>query len=149
MALIQAADQLPPALDAHLEEATGLTTFEYMLLGALNSADNSRLRMSDLAESLSSPVPRVSKTVTRLARRGLVGRASGDPDGRAIWVVLTGDGLRAYLASVIGYTGFVLDDVFTGFTGEELHRITELLQRVLKNLDASRTAATGPILSRP
>lgn len=135
MALISAADRLPLAVDAQLEAATGLTTFEYMLLGALHSAENSRLRMSDLASSLSSPVPRVSKTVTRLSRRSLVARASERADGRAIWVVLTGEGVRTYLASVIGYTGFVLDDVFSGFSSDELHQITDLLERVLENLE--------------
>lgn len=142
MALISAADQLPLALDAELEAATGLTTFEYMLLGTLNSATDSRMRMSDLAASLSCPVPRVSKTVTRLGRRGLVTRAPVTSDGRAIWVVLTGDGLRTYLASVIGYTGFVLDDVFRGFSGEELRQITGLLERVLANLDVTEDPGT-------
>ena len=86
---------LPTALDRELAPA-GLTAFEYTLLEALAEVPEHRLRLSALAARTNASLPRLSRVVTGLERKGLAERRPCPADARATNAVLTADGLAAF-----------------------------------------------------
>jgi DNA-binding MarR family transcriptional regulator len=86
-------------LDRELREQHGLSLPEYEILVRLSEADHHRLRMAQLADSLSHSRSRVTHTVARMEQAGLVARSSCLSDGRGVEAVLTATGSRALEAA--------------------------------------------------
>lgn len=92
LALTALLTKLPGALDAQLDRDAGLTFFEYMVLGMLAEADDSQLRMSQLAQQTNGSLSRLSHVARRLESQGLVQRKPDTDDRRATVAVLTAAG---------------------------------------------------------
>jgi DNA-binding MarR family transcriptional regulator len=86
-------------LDRELREQHGLSLPEYEILVRLSEADQHRLRMAQLADSLSHSRSRVTHTVGRMEQAGLVARDACVSDGRGVEAVLTPKGRRALEAA--------------------------------------------------
>ena len=97
-ALLLGTTLLMDKLDADLRTHFDLSLVEYEILVRL-SENQGRMRMARLAAALAHSRSRVTHTVARLERDGLVERTSADDDGRGIVAVLTPRGL-ALLESV-------------------------------------------------
>jgi DNA-binding MarR family transcriptional regulator len=107
-------------LDRDLRIHHDLSLPEYEVLVRLSESEGRRLRMAPLADSLSHSRSRVTHTVTRLERAGLVERVSCTSDGRGVEAVLTERGyallemaapthvrgVREYLVDLAGPTDF-------------------------------------------
>lgn len=107
-------------LDRDLRVHHDLSLPEYEVLVRLSECEGRRLRMALLADSLSHSRSRVTHTVTRLERAGLVERVSCTSDGRGVEAVLTEQGytllqaaapthvrgVREYLVDLAGPTDF-------------------------------------------
>ena len=81
-------------LDRDLRERHQLSLPEYEILVRLSEAPERRLRMAALADSLSHSRSRVTHTVARMERTGLVRRVACESDGRGVEARLTADGFR-------------------------------------------------------
>ena len=81
-------------LDRELREAHDLSLPEYEVLVRLSEAPQRRLRMAELAASLSHSRSRVTHTVARLEAAGLVRRTSFPTDRRGVVAELTDAGHR-------------------------------------------------------
>jgi DNA-binding MarR family transcriptional regulator len=86
-------------LDRELREQHQLSLPEYEILVRLSEATNSRMRMAVLADSVSHSRSRVTHTVNRMEKAGLVARDSCVSDGRGVEAVLTEAGHRALAAA--------------------------------------------------
>jgi DNA-binding MarR family transcriptional regulator len=100
-------------LDRDLREQHRLSLPEYEILVRLSEAEGNRLRMAVLADSVSHSRSRVTHTVSRMERAGLVARDACVSDGRGVEAVLTEQG-RAALANaapthVAGVRQFLVD----------------------------------------
>jgi DNA-binding MarR family transcriptional regulator len=100
-------------LDRDLREQHRLSLPEYEILVRLAEAEGHRMRMAMLADSVSHSRSRVTHTVSRMERAGLVVRDSCVSDGRGVEAVLTDQG-RAALESaapthVAGVRQFLVD----------------------------------------
>jgi DNA-binding MarR family transcriptional regulator len=82
-------------LDRELREQHQLSLPEYEILVRLSEANDSRMRMAVLADSVSHSRSRVTHTVNRMEKAGLVARDSCVSDGRGVEAVLTDQGRRA------------------------------------------------------
>ena len=82
-------------LDRDLREHHNLSMPEYEILVRLSEANESRLRMAVLADSVSHSRSRVTHTIARLEKAGLVQRSACVSDGRGVEAVLTYQGLAA------------------------------------------------------
>jgi DNA-binding MarR family transcriptional regulator len=82
-------------LDRELRDQHGLSLPEYEILVRLSEADQHRIRMAQLADSLSHSRSRVTHTVGRMEQAGLVARDACISDGRGVEAVLTPKGRRA------------------------------------------------------
>ena len=82
-------------LDRDLRDKHDLSLPEYEILVRLSEADSHRMRMAVLADSLSHSRSRVTHTIARLERAGLVNRSSCTSDRRGVEACLTEAGMRA------------------------------------------------------
>ncbi|WP_137843285.1 MarR family transcriptional regulator [Microbacterium sp. 2FI] len=131
---------LPTALDRQLS-GTGVTSFEYTLLEALHAADLGRLRLTALASRTNATLPRLSRVVTGLERKGLVTRAACEEDGRATNAVLTPAGAEAYLQARPIYEGAVKEMILGNLDGESVGQLSTISYAVLTGLDPERRLA--------
>ena len=79
-------------LDRDLRTSHDISLPEYEVLVRLSESGERRVRMATLADSLSHSRSRVTHTVTRLEREGLVERVACSSDGRGVEAVLTDKG---------------------------------------------------------
>lgn len=131
---------LPTALDKQLAP-TGLTSFEYTLLEALAEAAGGRLRLSALASRSNATLPRLSRVVTGLERKGHVLRAPCEQDGRATNAVLTEDGRRVLAEATPLYADAVRRMILDGLDDDGVDDLARLSYAVLDRLDPDRRLA--------
>jgi DNA-binding MarR family transcriptional regulator len=125
---------LPTALDKELSPE-GLTSFEFTLLEALSEAEEQRLRLSTLASRTNATLPRLSRVVTGLERKGLVRKAPCPEDGRATNAQLTEKGFQAYRSSRPRYDAAVRRMILDGLDERGVTQLTELTYAILSKLD--------------
>ncbi|MCR6690049.1 MarR family transcriptional regulator [Cellulomonas sp.] len=134
---------LPTALDQQLGAAR-LTSFEFTLLEALHDEPAHRLRLSALASRTNATLPRLSRVVTGLERKGLVDRAPCEQDARATNAVLTPSGEQAYRDSRPVYARAVRSLVLDGLDQEGVAQLADLTLAILRRLDPrARLAVTA------
>lgn len=80
-------------LDRDLREHHDLSLPEYEILVRLSEAEDHRMRMAVLADSVSHSRSRVTHTVARMEKDGLVTRSACVSDGRGVEAVLTDRGM--------------------------------------------------------
>lgn len=92
-AYLLGAARLTERLDADLRQHDlDLPTYE--ILVCLEEADNRQLRMSELADAAHQSRSRLTHTIARMERRGLVERAGCPSDRRGVWAQLTAAGVE-------------------------------------------------------
>lgn len=100
-------------LDRDLREHHGLSLPEYEILVRLSEAPGHRMRMAELADSVSHSRSRVTHTVSRMERAGHVTRGACVSDGRGVEAILTSHGAAALAAAapthVAGVRTFLVD----------------------------------------
>jgi DNA-binding MarR family transcriptional regulator len=132
---------------AALSRATGhgLSAQQFWFLVAV--AERPGISQAELAGSLRSDAPTVSRVVSALARRRLV-RAEHDPgDRRRLRLVLTraGERLAAQLAA---HARALRTAVVAGMSSGEVDALRAGLRRVISNLERVDAAAARPNASR-
>ncbi len=80
-------------LDAQLRDH-GLDLAEYEILVTLDESADRQLRMAELADAVHQSRSRLTHTVTRMEKRGLVERTTCPVDRRGVWANLTDAGRR-------------------------------------------------------
>ena len=98
-AYIVGTTMLLERLDRELREAHGLALSEYEILVRLSECPARTMRMAALADSMSYSRSRITHTVARLERAGLIKRAASSDDGRGIVAVLTDAGHAKLVAA--------------------------------------------------
>lgn len=131
---------LPAALDRHLAR-TGLTCFEFTVLQSLHDADAGRMRLSALASRTNATLPRLSRVVTALERKGLVERVGCEADGRATNAVLTAAGSSAYAAARPLHERAVRHLILDGLGDHGVTHLAGLSSAILARLDPDRRLA--------
>ncbi|MDN4160441.1 MarR family transcriptional regulator [Nocardioides sp. SOB72] len=79
-------------LDDDLRQHFDISLTEYEILVRLSERDG-QMRMAQLADALAHSRSRVTHTVARMEKAGLVRRSSSPEDGRGIVATLTDDGM--------------------------------------------------------
>lgn len=85
-------------LDADLRDF-GIDLGEYEILVCLEEADERRLRMSELAEKVHQSRSRLTHTVARMEKAGLIMREACPTDRRGVWAQLTNEGFELLKAA--------------------------------------------------
>ena len=86
-------------LDAELERVHGMSLSSYEVLLHLTHADEGRMRMSELADSVILSRSGLTRLVDRLEREGLIQRCSCPSDARGFNACLTDAGRERFTAA--------------------------------------------------
>ncbi|QIK63555.1 winged helix-turn-helix transcriptional regulator [Leucobacter viscericola] len=125
---------LPTTLDRHLADS-GIHSFEYTLLEALYEADDSRLQLSALATRTNATLPRLSRVVSGLERKGLIVRVACPHDGRATNAELTAEGERVFLSVRPLYDAALRTLIFDELGSAGTSALAEITYTILAKLD--------------
>lgn len=86
---IETAELIRARIAASLQQESGLSTGDYVVLLALSEADAQRMRSSELATRIGWDRSRLSHHVGRMERRELIRREECPTDNRGAEIVLT------------------------------------------------------------
>ncbi|MFD6134891.1 MarR family winged helix-turn-helix transcriptional regulator [Isoptericola sp. NPDC056618] len=123
--------------DAH-DEGLPVTLGEYHLLVQLSEAPDRTLRMSALAEFLALSRSRLTHTVDRMEKRGLVVRTPVPGDRRGVNCVMTDAGYAALVDAAPGHVTAVRRLLVDTLTPEEFATLGRAMAKVA---DAARGPA--------
>jgi DNA-binding MarR family transcriptional regulator len=98
-AYINGSTLLFERLDRDLREQFDVSLPEYEILVRLSESPHHSMRMAVLASSVSHSRSRVTHTISRLERKGLVSRRSCPTDGRGVIATLTPTGWERLVAA--------------------------------------------------
>ncbi|MBA2644267.1 MAG: MarR family transcriptional regulator [Solirubrobacterales bacterium] len=127
--LLQTHRHLTRELDGELEAQHGLGLSALELLGRLAAAEDSRMRLSALADEVSLSLSRVSRIIDALQARGLVERQPCPGDARAINAWLTPAGLVLVREAQATHFAGVQRRFFDRLSAEEIATLAEVFQR--------------------
>jgi DNA-binding MarR family transcriptional regulator len=126
--------RLQPALSVQLEREFGISHFEYLIMARLSEASGSELRMSVLATTTGSSLPRLSQAVTRLEGNGWLSRRPDPANGRYTLAALTPAGRRRLEKIAPSHVDTVRTFVFDRLTPTQTRQLGAICQRILDGL---------------
>ncbi len=98
-AYIMGTQLLLDRLDRDLRVEHGISLTEYEILVRLSEVPERRMRMALLADALCHSRSRVTHTVARMERAGLLARSAAVDDGRGVEAVMSDEGLDRLVAA--------------------------------------------------
>lgn len=98
--------RLSERLDADLHRS-GLDLPEYEILVVLEESPDHRLRMSELADAVHQSRSRLTHTVSRMEKAGLVERTTCPTDRRGVWAQLADQGFAVLRSTAPGHVDAV------------------------------------------
>lgn len=131
--LLHAYHEVVRRLDRELREDHDMSLAAYDVLLRLARAPDRELRMSELAERVMLSPSGITRTVDRLAARGLVERRSHPEDARGAVAHLTDEGLQELRRAAR-----------THLRGIRRHFTGRLQDAQLRNVASALEAITGP-----
>jgi DNA-binding MarR family transcriptional regulator len=121
---------LPDALDAQLQRDAGINFFEYQVMSMLSMSPKRTRRMSEVAALANGSLPRLSRAVDRLDKRGWVTRRPDPANGRFTLAVLTDAGWDKVVATAPGHVEEVRRLVFDPLTRGQVRHLREIATRI-------------------
>ena len=135
---------LPSALDSQLQRDAQLTHFDYIVLAKLSEEPERTLRMTALAATTNSTLPRLSHVVSRLEARGFVERLPCPGDRRATNAHLTEAGWEKVVATAPGHVTNVRDLVIDALSDEQVGQLDAIMEALVQKLDPENTLRRLP-----
>ena len=128
-------------LQAEQEEALvgthGITEGEYGVLVSLSEADDRRLRMCDLAQTLRLSPSGLTRRIDGLAKQGYVTREPSADDRRVMLAVLTDDGMAKLEIAAPTHVAAVRSSLIDHLSGDDIRILGEVLDRARASRDRS------------
>lgn len=118
-------------LERELQDEQHLALTDYDVLVQLATADERRLRMSDLADRLLLSRSGATRLVDRLVADGLVERVTCESDRRGQWAMLTDDGVARLRDATPTHLRGVAEHFVDRLEPGELRELEGMLDRVL------------------
>ena len=125
-------------LDRDLRSAHGLSMPEYEILVRLSEAAGRSIRMAELADAVSHSRSRVTHTIARLEREGIVQRGQSSDDGRGVSAVLTDHGFGVLEQAAHTHVRGVNDYLIENATPEDLAALGRIMESVLEGLHGKK-----------
>jgi DNA-binding MarR family transcriptional regulator len=125
-------------LDRDLRTQHGLSMPEYEILVRLSEASDRSIRMAELADAVSHSRSRVTHTIARLEREGIVTRGQCSDDGRGVSAVLTDHGFSVLEAAAHTHVRGVNDYLIENADPEDLAAMGRIMQMVLDQLQGKK-----------
>lgn len=126
--------RLQARLNRRLQDDSGLSLTDFDVLVALTDADDVRMRVHELADTLQWERSRLSHQLSRMQRRGLLEREDCEDDARGAFVVLTDAGRRAIERAAPGHVEAVRELVFDGLDDDQVDALARIAEIVLQRV---------------
>ncbi|WP_372438569.1 MarR family winged helix-turn-helix transcriptional regulator [Cellulomonas dongxiuzhuiae] len=121
-------------LARELDDGSGLSLGEYEVLVRLSEAPGRALRMSELADDLAHSRSRLTHTVARMERDGIVRREPARDDARGVNCVLTEHGWQVLVDAAPGHVESVRAHLVDVLDDEQLAALGAAMQVVVEHL---------------
>jgi DNA-binding MarR family transcriptional regulator len=121
---------LPGRLEAPLQQESGLSLFDYLVLSHVSEAPDRRMRMSELAHLANGSLSRLSNVVKRFEQRGWVVRHPDPDDGRCTIASLTDEGYEVVAAAAPTHLRTVRQFVLDPLTAGDLQALTRIAAKL-------------------
>jgi len=125
-------------LDRDLRTQHGLSMGEYEILVRLSEAPGRSIRMAELAAAVSHSRSRVTHTISRLERAGIVVRAQCSEDGRGVSALLTDHGFSVLEQAAHTHVRGVHDYLIENAPTEDFAAVGRIMERVIATLNGQR-----------
>jgi len=128
-------------LDEDLQREFDLSLGEYEILVRLSERPGRRMRMAHLADSLAHSRSRVTHTVSRMQKAGLVARTQSPEDGRGIVCSLTDRGYDVLVEAAHVHVTGVRDHLVDLADREDFQALGRVMNAVSDDLVAAHPEA--------
>lgn len=135
LTLIAVAMELPPALDTQLRRDSGVSHFDYYVMAMISEAPGRTIQLRELAERTNGTLSRLSHSVSKLEKSGLVRREISPIDARATLATLTDEGWRTVVAAAPGHVERVRSLIFDNVSADDVRVLQRILAPVRRALD--------------
>lgn len=129
---------LTDRLDRDLRSQHGLSMPEYEILVRLSEAPGRSIRMAELADAVSHSRSRVTHTIARLEREGIVLRGQCSDDGRGVSAVLTDHGFSVLETAAHTHVRGVHDYLIKNADPEDLAALGRVMAMVVDQLHGKK-----------
>jgi DNA-binding MarR family transcriptional regulator len=130
MALVEAHAAAVESVEADLVRETGLPLSWHEVLVRLAGADESSMRMQELAKAVLLSKSGLTRLADRMEAAGLIERSACDSDRRGTWAVITDKGREALGNATPSFLAAV-DRHFAGhLADDEIRAVASSLQKV-------------------
>ncbi len=137
---------LTERLDRDLRENHDLSLPEYEILVRLSEAPDRMLRMAEIADSVKNSRSRITHTVARMQREGLVERRQCATDGRGVLAILTDKGLALLADAAPVHVESVRASLIDVVDPQDLEAVGRAFTKVVETLESG---PSDPILTPP
>jgi DNA-binding MarR family transcriptional regulator len=141
--LLRVHASLSKALDADLEAEHGLPLSSYEVLMHLAGAEEGRMRMCNLAESVILSRSGLTRLVDRLEREGFISRVPCEDDARGSFAVITPAGREKLAAARVTHLAGVRTLFLEHFSAGELDALGDAWERVLPGVASQPGPSCG------
>ncbi|WP_033439113.1 MarR family winged helix-turn-helix transcriptional regulator [Saccharothrix sp. NRRL B-16314] len=121
---------LPCRLEAPLQQAAGLSLFDYLVLSHVSEAPARSIRMSELAHLANGSLSRLSNVVKRFEQRGWITRSPDPDDGRCTLATLTDEGYEVVVAAAPTHLRTVRELVLDPLTATDLRALVRIAAKL-------------------
>jgi len=121
-------------LDRDLRTTHGLSMPEYEILVRLSEAPGRSIRMAELANAVAHSRSRVTHTIARLEREGIVMRGQCSDDGRGVSAVLTDHGFSVLEEAAHTHVQGVHDYLIENADPADFEAMGRVMQSVVEQL---------------
>lgn len=128
---------LGAALARRLQSESMVSMPDFEVLVHLTDVENTRLRVSELARAMRWEKSRLSHHLSRMEKRGLIGRQECSSDGRGAFIVLTPAGRAAIEAAAPSHVEAVRRHFFDVLTGDDIEALRSIADRVIARVEAT------------
>lgn len=125
---------LTDRLDRDLRTQHGLSMPEYEILVRLSEVPGRAIRMAELADAVSHSRSRITHTIARLEREGLVLRGQCSDDGRGVSAVLTDHGFSVLESAAHTHVRGVHDYLIKNADPDDLEALGRVMTLVQEQL---------------
>lgn len=129
--------ELQAEQEAALVGTHGITEGEYGVLVSLSEADDRRLRMCDLAQTLRLSPSGLTRRIDGLAKQGYVTREPSADDRRVMLAVLTDDGMAKLEIAAPTHVAAVRSSLIDHLSGDDIRILGDVLDRARASRDRS------------
>ena len=136
-ALLVGMTLLLDRLDDDLRRNCDLSLVEYEILVRLSEREGRQLRMAQLADALAHSRSRVTHTVTRMERAGLVARTASPEDGRGVVARMTDKGYDLLVRMAPIHVSGVREHLVDLVSRDDLLAVGRVMDAVADNLIAA------------